>query len=422
MAKFCTNCGASLGDATKFCNKCGAKQDDAPPVQQAQPQYQQQQTYQQPYAPTRKKSKLPIILVIVGVVMVAVIVGVVLLINSVLGILSNTAKADYYEMGKDRIPSVKYVLGEERKVTGVNTSANGKATSREIIYGVPGSERRDELYQYYRYLVESDGFYNLTDIDFNSENSGVVVVGRNSVESGYEIQMQLKYDTDGYTLTILKQPGGITPYENENGTENSDPVGNNQTPEPNNSGASGAGNNQTPDPNNNKTPGNGSLTKDIFDIMNGGTYHIKMRVLSGWDESVMEIYAKNGMTSMLMNVEDTDMRVVVKDGKSYIVMDDYEMVIVQDADSDGDTEYFGDTENMTYIGEGSGEFYGSIYSYDEYRDNDGLQYFYYVDGGELKGIRTVSDGDTVDVVILALDKTVPDYVFDIPSDYEILEY
>lgn len=46
MAKFCSNCGASLNDDAGFCNACGAAQGAQ---QQAQPQYQQPQyQYQQP--------------------------------------------------------------------------------------------------------------------------------------------------------------------------------------------------------------------------------------------------------------------------------------------------------------------------------------------------------------------------------------
>ena len=422
MAKFCTNCGASLADAAKFCNGCGTKQDDAPPVQQPQqqqpvqqqPVQQQpiqqpvQQAYQQPAAPAlkKKKSKLPIILLILGIIAVGIVLGVILIFNGVLGVLSDTAKADHYEMGKDRIPSVKYVLSEERKVTGVNSSINGKATSKEIIYELSGPERRDELYKYYKYLVEKDGFYNLNQIDFDSENKGSVVIGRNSIDDGYEIQIQLKYDTDGYTVTILKQPGGITPKEEEN----ADPVDSNQTPDPNGGGALNADPIQTP------APKDSTLTEGIMKIFGSGSFH--MKIMSEGTE--VESYIKNGMTAMLMTVEDTDIRMVLRDNKSYTIFDSEKMLMISDASNGYDFSGLGETSSLTYISEGSGDFNGRTYKYDEYRDINGSQIFYYVDGGSLKGIRTVENGETVDIEIISFDGNVPDSVFDIPSDYEVM--
>jgi len=450
MAKFCTNCGASLSDTAKFCNGCGTKQDDTPPVQQQaqqpvqqqpvqqqpvqqppvqpQPQQQyQQQPYQQPAAAPiqKKKSKLPIILAVFGVFAVLVVVGVIALISSLSGILNKTAEADYYEMGEDRIPSVKYALGEERKVTGVNTSTNGKATTKEIIYSVPDPERRDEIYEYYVYLVERDGFYNLTQINFDNERNGDVVIGRNSDKDGYEIQIQLKYDTYGYTVTLLKQPGGITPNEpGDSGAaeENQAPAQalENQSPAP-------AEENQTPapDPNTGGASGGDRLTKAIFDILYGDTVHVKMTKKPNGDEILddihIETYAKNGMQAVQMDLV-FNMRLIVKDGIKYMLLDDFQMVFTEDADADEDETDFGIApKNIDYIGEGSGEFYGKTYSYDEYRDSDGAQYFYYVDGGTLKGIRIISSDATNDFEIFALDRDVPDSVFEIPQDYEFVE-
>ena len=472
MAKFCSNCGTSLTDTAKFCAGCGTKQDDAPPVQQQPQPVQQQpqpvvqqppiiqqtaQLYQQPQpaaiAPAKKKkSKIPIIIAVFGVFLVAVIIGVVLLVNSLAGNLSETAKTDYYEMGVDRVPSVKYVIGEERKITGLNTSTSGKVTTKEIKYEVSGPERRDEIYNYYRYLVEKDGFYNLTQINFENERSGDVVIGRNSDNDGYEIQIQLKYDTGGYTVTLLKQPGGITPKEPDEPAEPEAPGGaadenqapetvlENPTPAPAPAPAPIEPETAAPAPapepiepetaapapdNEPAASGGAGLTKDIFDILYGDTLHVKM-VMKPDGEDILddvniETYAKNGMSSASMDLI-FDMQLIVKNGKKYTVMHDFQMVFVEDADADEDETDFGIApENIEYIGESSGEFYGKTYKYDEYKDSYETRYFYYVDGGALKGIRIISNDAATDYEILALDRNVPDSVFEIPSDYELVE-
>ena len=229
IPEVCSNCGDRLEDGAKFCMNCGAKHDSAaqppqqqmiqPVVQQSQniqpqpPQQYQTQPQPPPYVPAdvskpKKKSKLPIILIIIGVVVIGIGVGAFFLVTSVFGILDKTAKEDYYTLGSDKIPSVKLALGEERKITNTSTSISGDTTKKEITYKVSGTEQSREMSEYYTYLHDKDGFLNLTDINFDGQN-GTAVVGRNSVDNGYEIQIQIKYDLNGYTINILKQPGSI---------------------------------------------------------------------------------------------------------------------------------------------------------------------------------------------------------------------
>ena len=70
MAKFCTSCGAPLGDSLKFCTSCGTKRPEA--VRQALPTQQPQ--YTSP-VPAKKKNKTP--LIIGGVAALAVLVVII---------------------------------------------------------------------------------------------------------------------------------------------------------------------------------------------------------------------------------------------------------------------------------------------------------------------------------------------------------
>ena len=425
MARFCTNCGASLSDTAKFCNGCGAKQDEASPVQQQQPQQpqpavpgqqqtqsqqqqvQQQQAYQQqpqygsyssPATETKKKRRIPRVAKIIGIIVLVLVVG----ITAVVLIVNGAGKMDYYKLGKDQIPSVKLALGEERKVTGTSssTSTSGGQT-KEYTYQVAGSNQNTDMVNYLTYLREKDGFLLLTAFDFNGPE-GTCVVGRNSVEAGYEIQLQIEYDRSGYTISLLKQKGGITPNTTENGSDTTGQGNNSQT--------------------SNSLSNTGSLTKDILEILNSDTYHMKMNMITGGQENVVEIFAKNGMTASLLTTEGIEMRIVYKNGKSYAVADVEKIAYVTDADTDVDIGYASDTDDMTYLGEGSGDFRGKTYQYDEYKDKDGYRVFFYVDGGELKGIRSMIDGEEADMEIISLDKNISDTVFDIPSNYEVVEY
>ena len=251
MAKFCSNCGTGLDEAAKFCANCGTTTVAVPPAPEPepqpaptqpsplpfpveqQPQYiaQQQPAQQQaaplPYAqpqqpypqapqpypaappPAQKKSKKGLVIAL-AIIAVIVIGGIAAAVIGIAGAFSKPSKIDYYEMGNDKIPSVKLVLGEVRKVVSSSASISNGVTTKVYQYNAPAVDQGLEMSQYLTYLREEDGFLLLTDVDFNVPEASCIV-GRNSVDSGYELQLQIAYNTGGYIITILKQEGEITP-------------------------------------------------------------------------------------------------------------------------------------------------------------------------------------------------------------------
>jgi hypothetical protein len=162
----------------------------------------------------------------------------------------------------------------------------------------------------------------------------------------------------------------------------------------------------------------GSLTAGVFDIFDGGTYRMVMRTVDGEASQEIEVCTKGGQTAMLMESEGIVLRIVIKNGKSYTIMDEYKTIMIYAA-GDDETPGVDETSNLTFVRQGAEDFHGNTYTYDEYTDDSGSRYFYYMKGGGLKGIRTVTNGDTSDVEILAFDANVPDNVFDIPTDYAV---
>ena len=161
----------------------------------------------------KKKGKVPLaVKIIVPIaVVILVIVGIVLAIFlGASATLNKAAQADYYTIGADQIPSVKLALGSERKVISTNTAIADGATTKTIKYQVSGTSQNKEMSDYLAYLHDKDGFYTVTDIDF-SGSSATGGLGRNSKDSGQEILLQIEYDTSGYTITIVKQKGSVTP-------------------------------------------------------------------------------------------------------------------------------------------------------------------------------------------------------------------
>jgi len=75
----------------------------------------------------------------------------------------------------------------------------------------------------------------------------------------------------------------------------------------------------------------GNLTKNIFEIAKSGTYRMEISITGEGINSDYAIYVKDGMFAV-----DIGMRMIYKDGKSYIVMDSFEAVMVGNEEPDED--------------------------------------------------------------------------------------
>jgi len=169
-------------------------------------------------------------------------------------------------------------------------------------------------------------------------------------------------------------------------------------------------------------PGN-TLTAGLFKRLDSGVYHMHM-VIKNDDGEPTEIhcYAKDGNAVLAMDMMGSSVRMIYKNGEAYMLMDGLKMGYVMEYDLDEDAPFLANTSNLTYVGAGSGEFEGKTYKYDEYTNEKGSRLLYYVDDGELKGIRQIDqDGTVSDTEMLAFNKEIPDYIFDIPEDYEIVD-
>jgi hypothetical protein len=88
----------------------------------------------------------------------------------------------------------------------------------------------DEMTEYARYLTEKDGFLRLED-----ENpDAFATLGRNSVDAGQCLTVTILVSGSGYTVTIAKQAGQITPNAPEEPTGPNAPTGPEDQYDPNN--------------------------------------------------------------------------------------------------------------------------------------------------------------------------------------------
>jgi len=290
----------------------------------------------------------------------------------------NVAVYNYDANGKFKL-MVFYSNGEKILMTGKYTVSRDQIVRSQIIYNGEKLDGDDSIY--------------------------AEIYGDQAIFNGELCQRV----PEEYAAAVLADPKAPYPPKSGNNNNNNENNGNNNNG--NNNGGAGE---------------RGSLTADIFNILSGDTYHMKYRGISGEvTDTVIEIYTKLGLTAILMNVDGMEIRTVMGDGRSFMIFDSEEFILASTTSEEDETSYVGDTANLIYVGEGSGNFNGKTYKYDEYKDYSGGQYFYYVDSKTktLKGIRTVAaDGTINEMEILALDKNVPSSVFNIPDNYEIMEY
>ena len=232
MAKFCKNCGSPIEEGAPFCESCGTAlavdqpqepeqaleppgdQYMSPPPPPAPPQEQYtppQGQYAPPPqgqygAPPKKKlsKKLLILIIIAAFIVVAFVAGKLA--------TGNIAGNDFFKLGDDQIPTVKYVLGEERKITSYSTSKSGGIQETVVKYSV-SENQGDEMLEYCKALMDKYGFYNTTPYDFSGAKGSGFEFMAESVEEGYLLVATVDYDKNGYVLTYKRGKGELTVYD-----------------------------------------------------------------------------------------------------------------------------------------------------------------------------------------------------------------
>lgn len=119
----------------------------------------------------------------------------------------STAKLTEYTLGEDKAPGIYAVLGEVRKVTGVNVGTNNGVQYKEYTYET--SSMVDDLAEYTTHLRDN-GWMVIKDYDFN-EGTGEAQLAINSVDSGKILIISIAFETNYYSIRINKLDGELTP-------------------------------------------------------------------------------------------------------------------------------------------------------------------------------------------------------------------
>ncbi|MCL1913537.1 MAG: hypothetical protein FWG10_06625 [Eubacteriaceae bacterium] len=139
-----------------------------------------------------------------GIAAAVLVIALVFIINS----LKNTANADFYKLGKDRIPSIKLVCGE-RESGKIEKSASGGITTITIEH--TSGNPVDDLLKYTNRLTSIEDFVFTTE--FNpTASQGSIQLATDSVDNGKIILIDFDYGDTGYTITIRKGKGTLSRF------------------------------------------------------------------------------------------------------------------------------------------------------------------------------------------------------------------
>lgn len=119
--------------------------------------------------------------------------------------ISKRNNADTYLIGKDSVASIKSVVGV-RSIVHVSSSLEKGITKKEYVYNVDKSIT-DDVSKYIDKL-KSDGFLTVIKADL-SQSAGTAKLGKTSAEEGKVLFVEIKYNTEGYTITLLSGTGTI---------------------------------------------------------------------------------------------------------------------------------------------------------------------------------------------------------------------
>jgi hypothetical protein len=160
-----------------------------------------------------------------------------------------------------------------------------------------------------------------------------------------------------------------------------------------------------------------------FNIFNSEHYHLKAKMVGAGQVSIMEMFMidKNNMVT-IVEVEGNKMKTILKGSKMYMVDDATKMVMITKIPQVSKDNSGIKTDGMTLTSSGTAEFNGKTLPYKEYSNKEGYKTQYFLDGAKLVGIRNISQGTVMDLIVLELNENVPNNVFDIPSNYQKMEY
>jgi hypothetical protein len=153
------------------------------------------------------------------------------------------------------------------------------------------------------------------------------------------------------------------------------------------------------------------------------TYHMKTKSTFGGMEVISEIFMKGDIMATVGETAGMSYRTIYRDNIAYTINDQARIVMVMPVSLGNAPEEPVRTAGMVVTSSGTAQFNGKNLPYEEYSvvGESAIKTQLFLDGKDLAGMRTITSGTTIDMIILALDQNVPNNMFDIPAGYQKIE-
>ena len=165
----------------------------------------------------------------------------------------------------------------------------------------------------------------------------------------------------------------------------------------------------------------------FLDILNGNEHHLKIQGTEQVEGNVRNFttdqYIAGNMFAISRNDDDFSIHRIIRDGTAYEI--DHEQQIIQIMDSQAATVWAFQPGRIRYVGSGQADIFGRTLDYEDYSNNEGISYRFFIEGGQVVAFQTEQEVQKphymviVTAEILQFESTVPDKaVFDLP-DYPV---
>ncbi|MDR1834726.1 MAG: hypothetical protein LBQ96_02875, partial [Fusobacteriaceae bacterium] len=160
--------------------------------------------------------------------------------------------------------------------------------------------------------------------------------------------------------------------------------------------------------------------EDFANIMKGpGSFDFSAQVSGAGVNMAMKgsiaIEGKN--VAVTMDLGGMKMKVLSKDGASYMITDAQKMMMKMPAGQDATQGLQTDFSDLKKTGEGKGEVNGKTLPYEEY-EMQGKKAKFYVSDGKVYAIESAEQGAKSLMIIENLKAGVPKGTFDFPAGYQ----
>lgn len=149
------------------------------------------------------------IIALFSILILVLIVTVVSFIFITINGIDKKGNAELYTLGYDKIPSITSVVGK-RTINRISVNKNKSVITKKYQYINIKNSKSDV--NHYISELKNNNFVNTTNIDLSKEN-GSVSLASLSVDDEYIIIINIKYDSNSYTIELKKGIGSITQFD-----------------------------------------------------------------------------------------------------------------------------------------------------------------------------------------------------------------